>query len=145
VTGRRAHGARPRMSAALRNAMDLVREDAAETYPRDRLVSCGVDPGDAHVLIEELYTYFGESDRQGHPLRLAMQNVTASGREGRDEDALPLLDAIVALPQGQRATFLAMIDLACAFAAAEGFAVGALYLAGEVHGRAERRRSRPKR
>jgi hypothetical protein len=133
------------MSAALRHAMETLRLDADEAMPGDRLVSCGIAGRDAQALHRELYEYFGDKGRPGDPLRLAMGSVQAAGQEGRDEDALALIDALAALPEGQRATLLAMVDLVCAHAAVEGVAVGALYIAYERNGRDERWRGRPKR
>lgn len=142
---RRAHGARPRMSASLRHAMDTLREDRETAFPGDRLASCGVAEGDADVLVEQLYDYFDGRGKEGHPLRLAMMAVSSAAANGADQDAEPLIDSLAALPEGQRATFLAMVDVACAHAACEGFAVGALYVARETNGRAARWRGRPKR
>lgn len=141
---RRAHGARPRMSAALRHAMDTLRADR-DAFPGDRLIECGIAEQDARELVHGFVDYFEDKDRAGSPLRLAFKALWDAGEQGRDPDAHPLLDVLKTLPEGQRATLHIMLDLMCAYAAAEGVATGALYVAHEINGRNARARSRPRR
>lgn len=144
---RRPHGARPRMSAALRRAFEAHLAEREEGAPGDWLVSVGIEPADAEHVVDRLYDHFTAcgNTRARHPLGDAMRAVESAYDDGKDPDGKPLLNALVALPDGQRATFLAMIDMACALAAAEGMALGALYVAYELEGRRERGRSRPRR
>lgn len=137
---RRAHGAKPQMSAALRHAFDELR--GPEVAVGNRLVSVGIEPRDAEVAIAELELHYHEHlDLQ----RLIWGAVDASGDAGRDPDAHGLLDALAALPDGQKATLTGALASMIALGAAEGMAVGALYVAHEIHGRAERSRGRPRR
>lgn len=138
---RRAHGRQPRLGAALRRALDDFERSSAESIG-GRLVALGLEPSEAEALVSLLNDhYYDKPDVQ----TMAWQAAFDAGHDDVDPDALPLIDAITALPEGQRATLSAVIGGACAMAAAEGMLLGAMYVAHEMNGRSTRRQTRPRR
>jgi hypothetical protein len=131
------------MAAALRRAFETFGEDP-DLSGAEQLLALGIAPRDADAVIQRLYELYAD-DRGCHPVREALEAAQRAGDDGKDPDAEPLLAALVALPEGQRATFMAIVDMACALAAADGMALGALYVANEMNGRRARARNAPRR
>ena len=134
------HGARPRMGASLRRAFEDFREDL-DQRAGDRLGQIGIPDEEAEVVANELYDLSRTAGRTGPSVRGGDGRGPAPHADGKDPDGKDLLDVLVALPEGQRATFLAMVDMALALAAAEGMMIGGSYVASEVRGRRTRGRN----
>jgi len=132
------------MSAALRHAFEAIEAD--EPSAGNRLRQISVAEPDMQPVVERLFDYFGEAHRgDEHPLKAAMEVGKSAADSGDDPDFHPLAESLAALPKGQVETLFTMIDLACAYAAVEGMALGAAYVEADVVGRATRRRTRPRR
>jgi len=140
---RHGHGRAPQMSAAMRKAFEAFEVDGPS--PGDRLVQISVPERDATPILSRLFDYFGNSHKPGHPVREALDSCARMRDDESDPDAGPLLEAISALPEGQMATLFSLMDLACAFAAIEGMALGAAYVDRAERGFVARARTRPRR
>lgn len=144
-----AHGRRPQMAASLRRAFETYEADPPNAGAR--LKQIAIADRDMRSVIDRFYDYFGEHHRKGeerggmHPLRAAMDAAQLAADNGEDPDWEPLVDALKALPEGQLATLFAVLDLALAYAACEGMAVGAAYVQADLRGSEVRFRSRPRR
>lgn len=142
---RRAHGARPQISAALRRAFEVFEADR-DLFAGDRLAQISVAKRDYQPVIERLFDYFGDThERDGHPVKEGLNTLRRLANAGDDPDAGPLMESINALPEGELTSLFSMLDLVCAFAAAEGMALGAAYVGADMNGRSARARTRPHR